>query len=75
MIKNLKNGEKAVLLDDLTTINGIIWPKGTIIIMHNLLNVTATLITPKVECEHTDFPIYYKAIIKSEAMYTNIKEQ
>jgi len=72
-LKNLKNGKRALLLEDLKSINGFIWPKGTKIEMENCLAVTAIIRTKKVEIEGLDFPLYFRSVVKSEAMHTLIE--
>jgi hypothetical protein len=76
MLKNLKNKEKAIILEEIKTINGFTIPTGTKVKMINCLNVTAILdILPHFECKYTKFPLYYRVVIKSENMFVPIKRR
>lgn len=72
MLKTLRNGKKAVLQQDLQSINGQVVEAGTIVEMVNLLHVTAIIKLDLVHCEHTEFPLYQVLVVKSEAMFTPI---
>jgi len=72
MLKTLRNGKRAVLQQDLQSINGQVVEAGTIIEMVNLLHVTAIIKLDLVHCEHTEFPLYQVLVVKSEAMFTPI---
>jgi len=69
MLKNLKNGEKAILLEDIKTINNLTIVKNTIFEVVNMLFVTAIIKLDKVHCDHTDFPLQQIVVLKSENMF------
>jgi len=74
MLKTLKNNERAILLEDVKTLNGLLIKKGTKIIVNNILNVTAILETFRKVNKHLEFRTYKRFIIKSEAMFTKIRK-
>jgi len=74
MIKSLNNKATAVLLEDIKSINGFVIPAGTKIKMVNKLGVTAIVdILPHIHCPETKFLLYYRKVIKSEAMFAQVK--
>jgi hypothetical protein len=74
MIKTLKNKDTAILVDDVKSINGFTIPAGTKIKMVNKLGVTAIIdLLPHINCPETKFSLYYRKVIKSEAMFAKVK--
>lgn len=72
MLKDLKNGEKAMLLEDIKTINDLPIPKDSIFEVVNMLHGTVLIKLDKVHCEHTEFPLQQFVVIKSENMFANV---
>lgn len=74
MLKDLNNKNKAILLEDIKTINDFTIPKGTKIKMVNKLEVTAILdLLPYTKSQHTTFPLYFRVVVKSENMFAKVK--
>ena len=74
MLKDLNNKNKAILLEDIETINGFTVPEGTKIKMVNRLGVTAMLdLLPYTKSPYTTFPLYFRVIVKSENMFAQVK--
>lgn len=74
MLKDLNNGDRAILLEDLKTINGLTIEKGTHIIAKNVLKVTALLEGFRNVNSYLEFRTYKRFVIKSEAMFTKIQK-
>jgi len=75
MLKTLKNGEVAVLMQPVTTVNGFVIPEGTSIRGVKILTVTAMFdILPEIYCPYTDFLLYRRVLVRADNMYAKVNK-